>query len=468
MKLKDLATQIHISLESLQSFIFDFGIDIYQAVNKNLDVTDEFEKFAVTNKSFLQKYNEDHGKEKTIGDIAQTLGVKEDDILHFFKSNGLEGIDPSTFKTTVSSYLIHVYIGGNYEFIANAFPCYAKITEKSLIGYSDLFFYITDMLDPFINTEQLKQWGISRPAGIILYGPPGSGKIFWANKIADIIGYQFVHLYKDYLNFKGGSSAAKSQFNKFLMEKLKEPKTLLFIEDFDQLMKKPKDKNFAPETIDLINAIARHIQKNVHTEVVFVGSAEILSLINDEIVAPGRFDLHIPVFPPTEDERADLLLYHMMANLEEGSPLLKILKANNALEKAFWEPIASQMKLFSNTMLIDFTQSLKKRLHAIYRKDESKELIVSSQILAAAYNEARAKLTSDYLKRCAAFALEAKQNAGTDFPHRIMEMEMEFEFYKVKQEPIRKIGFKTENDTEEETEHVAATEEAITNKRAEQ
>jgi replication-associated recombination protein RarA len=32
-----------------------------------------------------------------------------------------------------------------------------------------------------------------------LYGPPGSGKIFWANKIAEIIGYQFKEVKKHYL-----------------------------------------------------------------------------------------------------------------------------------------------------------------------------------------------------------------------------------------------------------------------------
>lgn len=446
MKLKDLATHINISLESLQNFIHDFGIDIYQAVSKNLEVTEEFKSFVLTHQEFLRNYNEDYGKEKTVADIAQTLKVKEETIINFFKENGLTSIDINTFTTTVSSYVIHIYIGGNYDFISKAFPCYSKITDKALIGYSDLFFYITDMLDPFINKEQLSQWGILRPAGIVLYGPPGSGKIFWAKKIADIIGYQFVHLYKDYLNVQNGSSSAKSQFNKFIMEKLKEPKSLLFIEDFDELMRKDKNKTYAPETIDLINAIARHIQKNVHTDVVFIGSAEVLSFINDEIVAPGRFDLHIPIFPPSENERADLLLYHMMANLADNSPLINILKKNKALERSFWEAAAAQMKLFSNTMLIDFTQSLKKRLYAIYRKNENRELLISNQLLAASYNEARSKLTQDYIRHCAAFILEAKQNVGTDFPHRILEMEAELDFYKVKQEPVRKIGFKVNEE----------------------
>jgi len=443
MKLKDLAQNINISLESLQNFIFDFNIDISRCVDEKLEVTDKFQKFAKDNKEFLQLYNEDHGKEKTVKDIAQTLKIDEKEILNFFKENGLPNIDPNNFKTTVSSFLIHIYIGGNYDFITKAFPNAIHVTDRALIGYADLFFYVTDLLDPFINEDQIKEWGILRPTGIILYGPPGSGKIFWANKIANIIGYEFVHVYKDYLSVATEASS-KNQFNKFLMEKMKQPKTLLFIENFDELMHKSKDKMYIPEAMELINAILRHIQKNVHQEIVIVGSAEILSLINDDVVAPGRFDLQIPIFPPTEDERAELILFHMMQHLTHESPLCKILEKNNAHDKPFWEPLASQMKLFSNTMIIDFTQSLKKRIYAIYRKDENKDIQLTEQLLLAAFMEAKAKLNSSYLKRCAAFIMEAKQNVGTEFPHRILELESEFEFYKVKQEPIRQIGFKAD------------------------
>jgi hypothetical protein len=40
--------------------------------------------------------------------------------------------------------------------------------------------------------------------------------------------------------------------------------------------------------------------------------------------------------------------------------LYKILKNNKADKVPFWHDIASQWKVFSNTMLIDFTQSKKK------------------------------------------------------------------------------------------------------------
>src|SRR5690606_37202131 len=120
-----------------------------------------------------------------------------------------------------------------------------------------------------------------------------------------------------------------------------------------------------PETVELIHTILRHAQKDDHKELMIVGSAEIISLLNLEIITPVRFDMHNPVFSPNGVERVQLIFYQHTYHLVSSSPLLQILKSHNALSKEFWQPIAEQMKLFSNTMLVDFTQSLKKRLYAL-------------------------------------------------------------------------------------------------------
>lgn len=444
MKLKDLSDQLGISLESLQNFIYDFNIDLGFCVDDNFNVKEEFKNFAEKNIDFLKKYSEDHSKEKTLSDIAKAINVSKEKVLEFFVSNGIPAEAAKNIKTNLSSYLIHLYIGGKYDFIDEAFPEPDNYNNKSLIGYTDLFFYLNDMLDPFINKDQLQTWGISKPAGIVLYGPPGSGKIFWARKMAQMIGYEFVHVYKDYL--AGNLKTTKNSFTHFLNTKMQHPKTMLFIDSLDELLSKNGEQNFFSENIELINTILRHTQKDIHQELLMVGSAEILSLFNDEVLAPGRFDMQIPIFPPNSDERSQLIIYHLVQNLAEDSPLLNILKTHKALCKSFWEPIANEMRLFSNTMIIDFTQSLKKRLYALHRKDESKNIELNDKILSASFNEAKAKLTPDYIKRCAVFLIEAKQNVGQDFPHRILELEADLESYQAKKPPINKIGFKQVNE----------------------
>lgn len=445
MKLKDLSNQLEISLGSLQNFINDFNIDLSFCIDENFNVTQQFIAFSEENKDFLKKYAEDYSKEKTIEEIAKTIGAKEEEVLHFFVTNGIPAEVAKQMKTGVSSYLIHSYIGGKYPFIEKAFPQCEDFSGKSLVGYTDLYFYMTDMLDPFISKDQIESWGISKPAGLILYGPPGSGKIYWAKKIADMIGYEFVHIFNDYL--VGNFDNKKNKFSDFLSKKMNQPKTLLFIDSFDEILHSTSVNTIYPEMVDLFYSVLRHIQKNDTKELLIVGAVESLANLNDEIVAPGRFDLHIPIFPPTFDERKQLLLHHMTTNLAQDSPLLSILKNQNALNKDFWTPYAAEMKIFSNTMMIDFTQSLKKRLYALYRKDETKNIVMTEKVLFSAFQEAKSKLTPDYLKHCAIFLTEAKQNVGQDFPHRLIELNADLEFYLSSKEiPITKIGFKQSDE----------------------
>ncbi|MFV0147023.1 ATP-binding protein [Empedobacter falsenii] len=448
MKLKDLSNQLEISLGSLQNFINDFNIDLSFCIDENFNVTEEFIDFSEKNIDFLKKYAEDHSKEKTIEEIAKTIGAKEEEVLHFFVSNGIPAEVAKQMKTAVSSYLIHSYIGGKYPFIEKAFPQCEDFSGKSLVGYTDLYFYLTDMLDPFISKDQVERWGISKPAGLVLYGSPGSGKIYWARKIADMIGYEFVHVFNDYLI--GNFDSKKNKFSDFLSKKMNQPNTLLFIDSFDELLHSSSDNSISPEMIDLFYSVLRHIQKNDRQELLIVGVVESLSTLNDEIVAPGRFDMHIPIFPPTLDERIQLILHHLTANLALDSPLLTILKNQNALNKDFWTPYAAEMRLFSNTMLIDFTQSLKKRLYALFRKDETKNIMMTEKVLFSAFQEAKSKLTPDYLRHCAIFVNEAKQNVGQDFPHRLIELNADLEFYLTTKEiPITKIGFKQSDESVE-------------------
>jgi ATP-dependent 26S proteasome regulatory subunit len=73
-----------------------------------------------------------------------------------------------------------------------------------------------------------------------LYGPPGSGKIFWANKIAEIIGYQFKEVKKHYLgtSFVDGNRPISVIF--FYHDERR--KILLFLDDFDEIMMEEKLK----------------------------------------------------------------------------------------------------------------------------------------------------------------------------------------------------------------------------------
>jgi len=441
MKLIDLAKELHVSAEALKQFIQDFDLDLGVCVSTNFEIKKEFEKFARENIDFLRLYEKDLDKNKSVEQIAETIKQPKEKVEKAIKETNPNIFDNGFFKSSISSYGIDNKLGGNYQFVYDYFGHKTSLQHRDFIGYRDLFFYISGVLEPFLNPQQIKDWGISKPAGIILYGPPGSGKIFWANKIAEIINYKFKEVKKHYLgtSFVNGN---KTNFNDFLLTMMNEDKVLLFLDDFDEIMMERKaETDVASCNLETQEMILHHIGRFEKEDLLMVGSANSVSEIDEEILAPGRFDVMIPVFPPNASERSEIILYAMTKGLEPDSLLYKILKNNKADKVPFWHDISSQMKVFSNTMLIDFTQSLKKRIKNLYQKTKNENLKIDQNLLTRALRDAGGKLTEEYLDQIARFLSDAIVNNYDDFQYRIQSLKKELDSYRIVEEPPREIGF---------------------------
>lgn len=441
MKLVDLAKELNVSAEAIKQFIQDFDLDLVDCISTNFEIKKDFEKFARENIEFLRLYEKDLDKTKTLEQIAEKINQPKEKVEKAIKESDPNIFDNGFFKSSVSSYGIDNRLGGNYKFVYDYFGHKTSLQKRDFIGYRDLFFHISTVLEPFLNPQQIKDWGINKPTGIILYGPPGSGKIFWANKIAEIIGYQFKEVKKHYLgtSFVDGN---QTNFNDFLVAMMREEKVLLFMEDFDDIMMARKaENNVASCNLETQEIILHYISKFEQEELLMVGSANSVSEIDEEILAPGRFDVMIPVFPPNLAERSEIILYAMTKNLENDSLLFKILKNNKADKIPFWHEISAQMKVFSNTMLIDFTQSLKKRIKNLYQKTRNEHLKIDQNLLKAALRDAAGKLTAEYLDQIAIFLKDVIVNNFDQFQNRVKDLKSELDSYRVVEEQRRVIGF---------------------------
>lgn len=441
MKLTELAEELKISAESIKYFIQDFDLDLIDCISTNFEVKKDFEKFARENADFLRDYEKDLDKNKTVEQIAETINQPKEKVAKAIKENTPNIFDNGFFRSSISSFGIDQKLGGNYQFVYDYFGYKTSLQKRDFIGYRDLFFYISTVLEPFLNPQQIKDWGVNKPAGIILYGPPGSGKIFWANKIAEIINYHFKEVKKHYLgtSFVDGN---KTDFNDYLVNMMNDEKVLLFMDDFDEIMTERKaDKDIASCNLETQEIILHYISKFEKEDLLMVGSANSVFEIDREILAPGRFDVLIPIFPPNASERSEIILYMMTKGLEEDSLLYKILKNNKADKIPFWNGIASKMKVFSNTMLIDFTQSLKKRIKNQYQKNRTQQLVIDQKTLDAALRDAASKLTEEYLEQIARFLADAITHNIEEFQSRIKALKTELDTYRVVETPKQSIGF---------------------------
>lgn len=439
--INELAKELKIPVESLKQFIQDFDLEVSDCISCNQEIKINFEKFVQDHQSFIKDYSNDLSTKKTIEDVANKAHQPIEKIQEYINQQASNIFENGYFKTSISSFGIDKKLGGNYQFIYDYFGAKTTLEQHDFIGYRDVYFYILDMLEPFINPDQTQNWGIEKAAGIILYGPPGSGKIFWARKIANIINYQFEEIRHTYLktSFVNGK---KTSFNDFLLTMMKQDKMLLFMENFDTVMQeRSEQESINSENEETKNIILHSVDKFQQEDLTMIGSAKSFSMIDQEIIAPGRFDVLIPIFPPNAKERAEMILHHMQNGLTENATLLKILQYNQANQLPFWNDMALKMRVFSNTMLVDFTQSLKKRLRTIFLKTHNDAIKIDENIINAAYKEAASKLTTDYLNDVQQFLHDASINSSDQFEVRISQLVEELQFYRIKEKPSRSIGF---------------------------
>jgi transitional endoplasmic reticulum ATPase len=45
---------------------------------------------------------------------------------------------------------------------------------------------------PYTNPEEYAKYGVTIPNGMLLYGPPGCGKTFFAKHFAEEVGFNFM------------------------------------------------------------------------------------------------------------------------------------------------------------------------------------------------------------------------------------------------------------------------------------
>ncbi len=442
----EFSKKLNVSEESIKQFIQDFDLEISDCLSPTLNITQNFEKFAIENQKFLKKYEKDLNKEKTADEIAKKIHQPKEKVEQVIQNKLSNVYDNGIFKSSISTFGIDNQLGGNYKFIYNYFGDKTELKQRDFIGYRDLFFYISDMLEPFMNPEQSENWGIQKAAGIIVYGPPGSGKIFWAKKISEMVGFDFFETRQSQLK-SILTNGKKINFDEYLSQMLKRDKVILFLENFDEIMMQRTENQLPnPDYEDVKESTFHYIEKFEKENLLMIGSAKELQGIESEILAPGRFDVLIPIFPPNKQERAEMLLFNMTKNLNKNATLLKILKHNNADQIPFWQETAEKMKVFSNTMIIDFTQSIKKRIRSLYLKNKTDKIQIGDGIIEASLKESAYKLTSEYLNNVQEFLSEAENNSYDRFTKRIEDLKQELENYKEKEDPIRTIGFHTNDE----------------------
>lgn len=212
--------------------------------------------------------------------------------------------------------------GGQYEIkkkAGNGFADVAGMDDiKAMLQQKVIFL--------FKNPDQAVKYKLSAPNGMLLYGPPGCGKTFFAEKFAEEAGLNYIFVKGSDVGstYIHGSQGKIAEL--FTEAESKSPSVICF-DEFDAMV----PQRAGGEAHALMNPEVNEFlsqMNNCSTRGIFIiGTTNHKELIDQAVLRKGRMDLHVLVPAPDFETRKrmfDLYLKDRPCDGTDSSELAKL------------------------------------------------------------------------------------------------------------------------------------------------
>lgn len=184
--------------------------------------------------------------------------------------------------------------------------------------------FASRMLPP----SALERLGIKHVKGVLLYGPPGTGKTLIARTIGKILNCKepkIVNGPEVFNKFVGGT---EENVRKLFADAEAEQKSkgdqsglhLIIFDEFDAICKQRGGSRDSTGVNDnVVNQLLSKIDGvNSLNNVLLIGMTNRKDLIDEAILRPGRFEVHVEIGLPNEEGREEIFRIHTHSMQEKG------------------------------------------------------------------------------------------------------------------------------------------------------
>jgi transitional endoplasmic reticulum ATPase len=167
-----------------------------------------------------------------------------------------------------------------------------------------------DIIDALHNPEEYKKYGITIPNGMLLYGPPGCGKTFFAKNLAVEVGFNFMLITPSYLKSKWVNETQEN-IAKMFEEAEKNAPTIIFIDEINELL--PNRLSDSHEmSKSAVNEMLAQMDRTGEKGIFIIGATNYPQLIDPAMLRAGRLDKKFYLPPPDLDARKQMFEMYLM------------------------------------------------------------------------------------------------------------------------------------------------------------
>lgn len=166
-----------------------------------------------------------------------------------------------------------------------------------------------DIIEPLHHPEEYKRYGITIPNGMLLYGPPGCGKTFFAKHFSEEVGFNFMCITPATLKSKWVNATQENIANMF-KEAEKNAPTIIFIDEMNELV--PNRQSDVHEmSKSAVNEMLAQMDRTGERGIFIIGATNYPQMIDPAILRAGRLDKKYYVGVPDKEARMALFRLYL-------------------------------------------------------------------------------------------------------------------------------------------------------------